>query len=147
MRRPPNASLARLAEIREGKPAASPVGLASVIQAGLAHAQPTPAGLFASRTGFAPSVHELAPLHALEHGVVWPTKGWRTDRSGTLLDAPGAVLGRFEQSGLAARTRQQDEHCSFRSTDAGQELVAETVARFGNGWASDASPSSRRRRQ
>ncbi len=88
MRKLPNASLSRLAEIREGKPAASPVGLASVIQAGLAHAQPTPAGLFASRTGFAPSVHELALLHALEHGVVWPTKGWRSDRSGIRVSLP-----------------------------------------------------------
>ena len=85
MRKLPNASLVRLAEIREGKPASSPVGLASVIQAGLAHAQPTPAGLFASRTGFAlPPRIGAAP--ALERGVSADQR-LGTDRSDTP-DAP-----------------------------------------------------------
>ena len=142
MRSLPYASIERLVEIRDRKPAASPVGLASVIRSGLARTQLTPAGLFASRTGCMPSESELTLLKALMHDSVSPTHGWRTDRSGTLLDAPGSVLGRFERCGLA---KQQDDHSPFRATDAGNELAAEMTAHFDNRWGSHVPRSCRRR--
>lgn len=144
MRSLPYASIERLVEIRDRKPAASPVGLASTIRSGLARTQLTPAGLFASRTGFIPSEPELTLLKALAHNSVSPTHGWRTDRSGTLLDAPGSVLSRFERCGLA---KQQDGHSRFRATDAGRELAAEVTTHFDNRWGSHVPPSCRRRKQ
>ncbi len=141
MRSLPYASIERLVEIRDRQPAASPVGLASVIRSGLARTQLTPAGLFASRTGFIPSESELTLLKALAQDSVFPTHGWWTDRSGTLLDAPGSVLSRFERCGLA---KQQDDRSPFRATDAGRELAAEMEERFGKGWAPDGSFSCTR---
>ena len=137
MRKLSDASFARLAEIRDSSPAASPVGLTSIIRSGLARAQLTPAGLFASRTGFIPCKSELTLLKALERGVVWKSRGWRTDASGHLCDAPDTVLNRFEQHGLASVDRRKGNTLPYRATDAGRELVTEMVARFGEYWTPD----------
>lgn len=145
MRKVPDASLERLAEIREGKASPSPVGLASVIQSGLARTQLTPAGLFASRTGFVPSELDLTLLKALEHGDVSPGREWQSNLRGNLCWAPGAFLSRFEQCGLATRAPILDGYCYFRATDAGRDLAVEMNTRFGEGWAPDPSLCGKRR--
>ncbi len=147
MRKLPNDSIERLSEAHDGKPPVAPTGLAPVIRSGQARLHLTPAGLFALRTGFAPSALELTLLDALVHGIVRPTKTWRTDACGQLRDAPGIILGQFRRCNLAARGRKKGTTVSHRATAAGRELVAEMVARFGNDWAPDASVSCTRELQ
>ena len=144
MRKLPDASIARLIEIRDGKPAPSPVGLASVIQRGLARSMLTPAGLFASFTGFVPSELDLTLLKALERGDVSPGREWQSDLQGNLCCAPDAFLSRFEQRGLAVRTRIRNNCCYFRPTEAGRDLAVEMNTRFAEGWAGDPSLCGRR---
>ncbi len=144
MRSLPYASIERLVEIRDRKPAASPVGLASVIRSGLARTQLTPAGLFASRTGFVPSELDLTLLKALERGCVLSGREWQSDLQGNLRWAPDAYLRRFEQHGLAVHTRIQDNYYDFQATDACRDLAVEMNTRFGEGWARDPSLCGRR---
>ena len=144
MRKLPDASLARLCEAHDGEPPAAPTGLAPVIRSGQAQLHLTPAGLFALRTGFAPSALELTLLDALVRGIVRLTNAWRTDERGRLRDAPGIILGQFRRCGLAARGRKKGTAVPHHAADAGRELAAEMVARFGEGWASDPSLCGKR---
>ena len=115
-------SLTRLAGIQNGAGLAHPTGIASMIRSGLVRPSLTAAGIFALTTGFEPSARELQLLQALVGGDVWPELGWRTDSYGDICAAPGTVLGRFAEIGLATSGRYRSHTVAYRATPAGAEL-------------------------
>ena len=136
MRKLPESWISRLAEVKDGERLADPVGIAAVIRSGLVRPSLTPTGLFALRVGFAPTHNEMALLDALDRGVVLAEKSWGFDGWLVLRNAPGTVLGRFEQCDLAVCAKNADGIVvGYRATDAGKRLVREMIERFGEGWA------------
>ena len=126
----------QLSAIRDGEHPDSAPAVAALIRAGLVQVSLAPAGLFALRTGFAPSDKELQLLDALERGRVRRGTSWEWDADGYMTKAPGAVLSRFLNLGLAHGAPAYDG-CS--ATDEGRQLCIDLNARFGRGWISDAA--------
>ncbi|MDE0408770.1 MAG: hypothetical protein OXN81_13015 [Alphaproteobacteria bacterium] len=126
--------VSRLDEVADGEGFSVPQGVPSVIRNGLVRPSLTPAGLFALRTGFAPSVEDLALLRSLAGAGVWGRQRWRFDAEGLVLEAPGSVVSRFRDCGLCGSGYRGSYAVERRATRRGLELAEELDDRFGPDW-------------
>lgn len=134
MKRVDEAWIMRLDEVADGEGFSVPQGVPSIIRNGLVRPSLTPAGLFALRTGFAPSVEDLALLRSLTGSGVWGRQRWLFNAEGLVLEAPGSVLSRFHECGLCNDGFRGSYVVERRATRRGLKLADELEARFGPDW-------------